>query len=486
MKIFSKLFVERNKSLILLTLILSTLSLRLYAFLFRMDITGDGPVRATIAYNWSKSPCLYTHGDWLPGFTYLTGIFSCVYDNPLFSVKLINLIAGTFTVIFFYVLILKIFDHATALLSALILAFFPLHIGLSASSLTEITFLFETIAAIVFLIKAVESNRRRYLILSFLFFGMAEMTRYEAWLLIPLLPSYYWWRTRKVSESILLAIVLIVLPFAWCIGNYSYYGNPFVGFTGAAIGAEAVGLSAIGIMGAIKIIWTKLFSHLGFFLSVSVIAGLLLEFYRLKIKKSIDANRFLYIAVFFVYWVVMFRFTIVRGYSLWDRYLLLVFVLSIPFSILPYVYFAKNNLRKLVVILFVAISTMGISFFLHAPEVCVTKEKPAAIQNIAVWLKSGSYSSDAVLMTRLDWKSTYLPLYFPEISSRHLIVSFWAKDERVRKFIEKHRPSLLISQDRDIKYRLRIESILGREIGKNLLIHSEGNFKIYDLLLIHE
>ena len=484
---FSKMFTKNNQFIILFYLFIIASPLRLYAFIFGMDIPGDGPVKAIIAYNWSKSPHLLTHGVWLPGFTYLTGIFSYIFDNPLYSVRLINLIVGTCTVPLFYAFIYKVFDPITALFSALILAFLPLHIGLSASSLTEITFLFEIFSGTLLLIIASEytKNRKLYIILSIIFLCIAEMSRYESWLLMPLLASYYLWRTRKISEAILMTIVLIAFPLAWSIGNYSYYGDPFIGFHGAIKGAEALGASPVNILGTIKIIGKKLVSHLGWILSVSVIAGLTLQFIQATRKKSIEAKRLLYIAMFFLYWAVMFKFTMTRGKSMFDRYLILVFVMALPFATMPFVNYVKNNLWKLVMVFIVAITSIGISFSIYKPAVYFTPMKRTAIQNLAIWLKNSPYSADAILMTKLGWKSTYLPLYFPEIGSRNLIVSYWRSDSDIRDFIETRQPSLLITRYGDEKYKSRIESILGRKIGKDLLIHTEDSsnysINIYDI-----
>lgn len=138
---------KRFASLILPSLLLTAFVLRLFVLLSSVDIPGDGPARALFAYNWSQSPYIQTSGrNWLPGFMYLAGLFSFLVSMPLVSTRILNLIIGTLTVPLFYALVHRVYGRAPGLFSAAVLALFPLHAGLSASSLTEASFLFAIIA----------------------------------------------------------------------------------------------------------------------------------------------------------------------------------------------------------------------------------------------------------------------------------------------------------------------------------------------------
>lgn len=104
MERLSKIFDEKYASVTLIFLTLFAFAVRGVIFYYWMDAPGDGPTKAMYAYNWYKSPHIIPHGIWLPGFEYLTGSFSILVNNPLFSIRLLNLIAGTLTIPLLYLL----------------------------------------------------------------------------------------------------------------------------------------------------------------------------------------------------------------------------------------------------------------------------------------------------------------------------------------------------------------------------------------------
>src|SRR5208282_4405786 len=142
MKLLTRIYYEKKHYVILTLVVFAAFAVRLAVIFFTIYTPSDGPGRSTKAYVWSQSPYFQTHGNWLPGFMYLVGTFGFLFENPLLSSRLVNAVLGTLTVFVFYLLVRKVYDPVSALISASILAFFPLHIGLSASALTEVSFAF--------------------------------------------------------------------------------------------------------------------------------------------------------------------------------------------------------------------------------------------------------------------------------------------------------------------------------------------------------
>ncbi len=487
---------KRYKLLIFVLLPLAAFVIRLLAVLFWIDVPGDGPARAILAYNWSRSPYIVIHDSgWLPGFTYQAGILSLIVRDPAVSTRVLNLAMGTFTLPVFYLLIRRVFGQSTALFSALVLVFFPLHIGLSASSLTEASFLFELVAGVALLIAAAENTRSRalYLGLSLLSLGLAVMTRYEAWLLIPLFPSYYILKTRKASTAILMMVILVAFPAAWLLGNRIYTGDFFYGFSGAFHGTRAgAGAYRAELLGAIKVISRKSVSHLGWILSLAIAWGAILQLAQVS-RRKFNLERALYVLITSISWIFLLSVAIARVERLWDRYLLFGFVMTLPFASLPLFHYFKHSRQWRGVIISLAVVLVGasvlsiatsafrVSTFDEFSPVYVTRKQPAEIKKVAEWLQRSSYRDDPVLLTSMDWQSTYLPFYFPEIGSRQLIVSSWTKDSDIQIFLENQRPSLLITRDGDDESWARVEGVLGRKIQADSLIHREGTVKVYDL-----
>ena len=178
---FLRLFQEPRHKKLLLILIIIAFILRIWITFLTKNRIYDGEALSFLAYDWSLNPTFITSGKWTPGYRYLTGVFNWVIPNPFYATRIFNVIIGTLTIPVFYYVISALYNHAIAMISALVLVFLPIHIGMSASSLTSTSVLFEILVAILFVIKASNSNNKSslYLSLSSLFIVLAESTRVD-------------------------------------------------------------------------------------------------------------------------------------------------------------------------------------------------------------------------------------------------------------------------------------------------------------------
>ena len=233
------------------------------------------------------------------------------------------------------------------------------------------------------------------------------------------------------------------------------------------------------MLSAIRSIGLKTFANLGGILPIAVIMGLILKFSQI-IRNKIKPKEILYILIVCVYWIFMFKFALVRGKALYDRYLLFGYVMVLPFAAAVFTYYSNNYRIWVGMILIVVASFGALVLFCHPPSY-VTRRQPTAIKDAAVWLKKSSYYGDPILLTRMGWQSTYFKLYLPEINQRCVTVSEYTTDSRLQHFLKIHKPPLLITRDGEDKYRSRIETILGERIPEDRLIYSKDNIKIYDI-----
>jgi 4-amino-4-deoxy-L-arabinose transferase-like glycosyltransferase len=491
MKLLSRIYEEKNHYLILAFIVITAFMLRLAVFFFTVCQPGDGPARVTKAYVWSRSPYFQTHGTWLPGYTYLVGTFSLFFDDPLVASRLVNLMLGSLTVPLFYFLIRKISDPVTALLSAGLLAIFPLHIALSAGSLTELSFAFEVIAAALFLIMASEAEatkkRTLCLVLSLFSLCFGAMTRYEAWVLIPLFPLYYFWKTRRMWESLLMLAVLLVFPSIWTLNSALYMGDPFWGFSQAR--GWHHGAQPVTLIYAIRVIIGKSIYHLGWIVPLLVVTGVSMQLFRAA-RRTIAARQFLYILIAGIFWAGVLAYTLARGTKLWDRYLLLAFIAALPFSALPLTYYWNRYKHRSVIVIAIAITICA--SVIYKPQAYqslrrsgnpfyVTLMRPTEMKNLAEWIKSSPYRESSILLTRIQGQSSYLPVYYPEGASRLFIIKHSAKDADIQRFLKSGKPTLLITFDGDDEVLSRIENLLGTEIGDDMVVHTEDYIKVYDI-----
>ena len=242
--------------------------------LLTIDIPGDGPTHAIQAYDWARHPQFAWSGVWLPGFVYLAGICSLVIHNPLIEPRIFNLALSTLAIPLFYALVRRLYGPLAATLGTAMLVFLPLHVGLSVSSMTEPSFLFFMITALLCLERAVEGRTIRPLPfgLFLLFFSLAELTRYEAWSLIPLVLLYLYWRSRAVAATAIAGATLMAFPIFWSAESYMDFGNPFFGLIQTSI-KPLEGAAAVSSATAIANLALMARSHLGWLLAIGAYRG---------------------------------------------------------------------------------------------------------------------------------------------------------------------------------------------------------------------
>jgi len=458
----------------------AALAIRAITMWLTVDIPGDGPTHAAQAYGWSKRPFLATCGVWLPGFTYWAGIATWLVDGPLLAPRLLNLGFGTFTVPVLYALARRLFGPGVAFLSAATLVVFPLHVGLSVSSLTEPSCLFFTVAgltALAWMTAGTDVGRVAFA-LFLVCFTLAETIRYEVWPLVPLLVAYLSVRLRSPAVVMLAAALLLAFPAAWSAGNYLAFHNPLYGFLQGVQPLEGGG--TVPASSALANLARQSAHHLGWPLSLAALGGLMGELTR-AMRRTISAERAGYAILVLAVWMLSVGGARSRGPALYDRYLLVGYVLVLPYAAAIYLRYCGGYRYGIAIGALLSLASVIGAYSKHDPPIWVTRTQPTDIIEVARWLARTRYRNDAVLMTRMEWQSTYLPLYLPQLNDRCFIVSVWVDDAMLQSFVRDRRPSLLITQAGDAPYRARVERILGREITVDSRVYSVGGVEAYDI-----
>jgi hypothetical protein len=311
-----------------------------------------------------------------------------------------------------------------------------------------------------------------------LFVILAEMTRYEAWPLVPLLLVYLYWRTRSAPTLLISAAILLIFPIGWSIGSYVHSGNALSGFLLGTHPLEGGGAVSVPI--AIANVARRATSHLGWLLWVAVLWGLITELTR-AMRGILNAERTAYAILVGVVWISIVLGARSLGSALYGRYLLAGCVLALPLAAVPYLRQWGHYRHSVAIGVLAGIGSVGLAYVAHQPQVWVTRTQPAEIMELARWLRSSPYRDAGVLLTKMNWVSTYLPLYVPELSGRYFIVSVWVEDGELRRFITRRKPALLITQAEDAPHRARIERVLGHAIPAERHVYSAGAVEAYDL-----
>jgi len=473
----------------------AALALRLIALLFWADVPGDGPARAMLGYTWWVSPSIPTHGGWPPGFTFLAGIFHCIVPAPAVSTRILNLVLGTATIPLFYLFVRRVYNETLAFASAALLAALPLHIALSATSLSEVSAVFEVVGGALLLVIAAEGpGRRAFCIpLSLLCLATAAMTRYEVWPLIPLFPAYYFLRTGTRSTSALMLAILLAFPLAWMLGNYASGGGGRLLQIGAAAAGDSpdptIRLHPVDFARAIHTLGRRAVGHLGV-VAVAACWGAGLQVFRAA-GGRIGPEPALHLVMAGVSWTLMLVVAVARVHWEGDRFLLLSFVLALPLAVLPFEPYARSHRRALGAVLVASILSVGaaaahyiwLSTFSYGSPLYVTRKQPAEITKVGAWLRQSPYRNDAVLLTDMGGEATYFLLFFPEFAPRSSIVDAWTPGAALGSFLRKRQSSIVISRDEDKEFA-RIEALLASK-AHLWLVHREGPVRVYSVTWLH-
>lgn len=462
--------------------------LRGVLLLSTIDVPGDGPVKAWMAYSWAKAPHLVLHGIWPPGLTYLMGPITYVVPTWI-ALRLVNALAGTATVPVLFNVVARLFGWKTGLVAAAFIAVFPLHVELSATSLTEPTVILEILLAMAFLTSAVDSGVRGPTVrtgLAIASLVLASMTRYEVWGLLPLFPSYYWLRTRNGAGAATIAALLAAFPAAWCVGNYVYEGHALLGIV-TATHDRGLGDSYQGVPLAVagKLLVTRFAAGLGWVLAALLGLGIAMEGWSLMTRR-LSLERTLYFAVVLIFLGGAAALTILRGETLPNRNLLFAFVFSVPIAIMPI--FALARLRDAgrgmvgAMLAVTIVYTLGSAVLTGRLEtVLLTRVKPQGMLRFEEWVRGSPWRDQSVVFTRMDWQPTYLPYYFPAFAWRTMIISEWVDDGTLRSMTEMVRPALLVTQPGDEPYVRRFVEVTGIAVDPTRVVHRNGGIEVYEL-----
>lgn len=153
-------------------------------------LTADDYSRTVISWGWLQHPAIFS-GVWLSLHFWLNGLFIALIGDLTSAPIVANTIFSILTLIYFYLLVDKLFGKKIAIISCLIFSVFPFQVWLSASGMPESIFFFFITAAVYYFIRwyeisgndtAPRSSQMLYTFLCVLFLNFASLLRYEGWL----------------------------------------------------------------------------------------------------------------------------------------------------------------------------------------------------------------------------------------------------------------------------------------------------------------
>lgn len=163
---------------------------------------------------------------------YLIGLALSIWDNLLYSPRLVNLILGTLSILPFYGIVRIRFGEKVGMYAALLFSFYSLHIKYSTVATSEVIYAFVILSAVYFFFRYEEARKFVWLLVAAAFINLAAMCRHETPLYIGVLVVLllvsrrrdpFW---RNLGRAAIFGALCILFTALWYWGDYQHHGDP--------------------------------------------------------------------------------------------------------------------------------------------------------------------------------------------------------------------------------------------------------------------
>ncbi len=216
------------------------LVLRLAVLPFVTNVWGDSIARTWLAFDWAAHPHVPTsfHDGVLqfgPLHIVLVGLCGLVWPEATLAGRLVSLVVGVASIVPLMSLARRYFGERAAVVAALVLSLWGLHVQCSTTAASEALCLFLVLTAIERIeaglaTPRIEAGTSARTIGAFALAGLATTlacaTRYNLWLWAPCFVLRVALGTRRLKPTLVFTAVAASFPLLWMAGNWRATGDP--------------------------------------------------------------------------------------------------------------------------------------------------------------------------------------------------------------------------------------------------------------------
>lgn len=196
---------------------MAVLAPRLVAFFVNENLAGDAIARTWLAHRWLEAPHLMTtfsdgSKQFGPLHLYLLALAEFLWPSLLHAGRVLSLLAGALTAWPLYAFTARRFGASAATFAVLGFAFWGLHIQCSTTSASEALNLLLVMGAVALF------DLERW-VAAALLLNLACATRFDSWLLVPLLAAAEGFRRQSVLAAVRFGALASLFAIAWLVGN---------------------------------------------------------------------------------------------------------------------------------------------------------------------------------------------------------------------------------------------------------------------------
>lgn len=208
---------------------------RLVVFPWNENLAGDAIVRTWLAHYWLGSPHVIGSFDqgglqFGPLHLYLLALSELVVPALEHSGRVLSLVVGAATAVPLFSLTRRLFGRPAASWAVVSFALWGLHVQASTTAASEALNLLLVMAALALLQAWRDEGRRVLLLAAALVLNLACATRYDSWLLVPMVAAVVWWQSRRWQTAAWFALASSAFATGWMGGNWLDRGNPLFPF----------------------------------------------------------------------------------------------------------------------------------------------------------------------------------------------------------------------------------------------------------------
>lgn len=430
-----------------------------------VDLPGDGPSRAALGYQWLAEPRLVRDGHWLPLGEVLVGLAHLLVPEPLWAARSLSLATGAASPALLALLAAGLWGRPAGLAAGLLLALLPMHAALSASSLIDVPSLCFLLAALLASRRLARAERPLGPLAGLALAGaLATGTRYEAWLLLPIVPLHQLLAHGRPSRAALALLALSPVPAYWTLTALGGPAGLLEAFRYVSASAASVGGGSVPLLEALGIAGRKLLAVLG--PATAALAPVGLAAGPAAAGRAARADAAAGSLLLLGWSALLAGLAIGRGAALVDRYALDVAVFALPLATAAVREALRPGVRGLALALALAGST-ALATRSNPPELYLQRRIPGEVVELARFLDRERRPGEAILFTRAGWLPTYVPLLHRLGREDYRIVSWYLDEPALRAFLARRRPALLVSHDGDAAFVERVRAA-GAEPGEAL------------------
>lgn len=335
---------------------------RLVLLHFAETVHADAVSRIFIAIDWLSNPHYITDGYWGPMHHYLNALSMLIFKGREMGPTMLNVLCGSFTTLAIYRIAYNLSGHRQgAFFAGLIYGLSPIVLWVGFQALSEVSYAFFLAFSLAILSQAlVDKLSLKHAVVAGLLMTFASATRYEAWVLIPLLGV-----VALVLSGFRFAVVFggvaMLFPVSWMIGNHLNYGD----FLYSVNNNDVWNLKLEGVndhMSTVERIKRVLFFPLSFMFNISIPLFGLLSYraakalFRRNFDSKILALLVPAVAMFFVFQWKVWHGTLMMHH----RFVLTWLVLFLPFA--AFVFDGRWQVAKKTAVMWGAITIIPLSF----------------------------------------------------------------------------------------------------------------------------